>query len=157
MTRQPIAHGDFSIERTYAASPALVFAAWSDIETKQRWFIGPEGWTPIRRELAMRTGGHEILRGRFPTGCETSYDAHFYEVIPNERIVYAYDMYLGDVHHSLSLATVEFEPAGDGARLVYTEHVAYLDGTGAAEGTASREHGVGWHLDNLAELLRVVA
>jgi uncharacterized protein YndB with AHSA1/START domain len=153
VTRKPITHGDFSIERAYDAPPKRVFAAWSDIEIKQRWFIGPAEWTQTKRELVMETGGHEILRGRFPNGRETSYEAHFYEVIPNERIIYAYDMNLTGVHHSLSLATVEFEPAGTGTRLIYTEQTAWLDGTSRTEGAASRKKGVGWHLDNLDNLL----
>jgi Uma2 family endonuclease len=33
----------------------------------------------------------------------------------------------------------------------------YPDGTSGVEGTASREHGVGWHLDNLASVLRPAA
>jgi uncharacterized protein YndB with AHSA1/START domain len=153
VTREPITHSDFSIERIYDASPERVFAAWSTIEIKQRWFIGPAEWSQIRRELVLETGGREILRGRFTNGRETSYEAHFYEVIQNERIVYAYDMHLTGVHHSVSLATVEFEPAGAGTRLVYTEQTAWLDGTSATEGAASRQKGVGWHLDNLGGVL----
>ena len=49
----------------------------------------------------------------------------------------------------MSLATVEIAASGGGTRLIYTEHTAWLDGTDATEGAASREHGVGWHLDNL--------
>ena len=154
MTQRRIAHGDFSIERTYDASSARVFAAWSDLELKQRWFIGPGDWTPTRRELNMVTGGHEILRGRFPNGRETSYEARFYEVVPNQRIVYVYDMHLTGAHHSVSLSTVEIEPTGDRARLIYTEQTAWLDGTAAEQGVASRRHGVGWHFDNLAGVLR---
>jgi uncharacterized protein YndB with AHSA1/START domain len=40
MTDQPIAHGSFSIERVYPVAPERAFAAFSNIETKQRWFIG---------------------------------------------------------------------------------------------------------------------
>jgi uncharacterized protein YndB with AHSA1/START domain len=134
MTQPSIAHGSFSIERVYDASPTRVFAAWSDIEIKAKWFIGPEGWTIVKRE--------------------TEYVARFHEIVANERIVYVYDMYLNGTHHSLSLSTVEIAPAGGGARLVHTEQIAYLDGTSGVEGTASREHGVGWHLDNLANVLR---
>jgi len=148
-----ITHGSFAIERVYPAAPARVFAAWSDIETKQRWFIGPEGWTQIRRELTLEPGGREILHGRFPSGMETLYTARFHAVSRDERIVAVYDMHLSGTHHSVSLSTVEFIPEGDGTRLVYTEQIAWLDGTSAAEGNAARERGVGWHLDNLRRLL----
>ena len=154
MTRQPIAHGSFTIERTYDASPEKVFAAWSDIEIKQRWFVGPEEWTPILREMNFVPGGVEILHGSFPGGMETRYDARFYEIVPNERIVYVYDMHVNARHHSLSLSTVEIEPAEGGTRLVYTEQTAFLDGTNGDEGSASRKRGVTEHLIGLGAQLR---
>jgi len=153
MTNQPIAHGTFSIERTYPATPERVFAAWSNIEIKQRWFIGPNEWKLIERSIDLRPGGSEILHGRFPSGLETLYTARFHHVVPNERIVYVYDMHLSGRHHSLSLATVEIDPADGGTRLVYTEQVAYLDGTDSRDGTAGRERGVSVHLDLLKGVL----
>src|ERR1700722_15293965 len=157
MTRQPISHGSFTIERTYNASPSRVCAAWSDVEIKARWFIGPEGYTESRREMNFEPGGSEILQGRFPTGKETLYIARFHQIVKDERIVYVYDMRLNGVHPSLSVATVEIEPVALGTRLIYTEQIAYLDGTNGVEGTALREHGVGWHLDNLADTLRATS
>jgi uncharacterized protein YndB with AHSA1/START domain len=157
MTQPSIAHGGFTIERQYDAPPVRVFAAWSNIETKAQWFIGPAGWTQVRREQSFKTGGTEILQGRFANGMETRYDARFYEIIENERIVYVYDMHIRARHHSVSLATVEIASAAGGTRLIYTEHTAWLDGTDATEGAASREHGVSWHLNNLADVLRGAA
>jgi uncharacterized protein YndB with AHSA1/START domain len=145
-----ITHGKFVIERTYAASPAQVFAAWADPAVKARWFIGPEGWTAIRRELDFRVGGEELLHGRFATG-ETLFRARFHDIAPDERIAYVYDMYLGEKHHSVSLATVEFRSARDGTKLVFTEQVAFLDGTPSAD---RRERGTADHLDRLGREFR---
>jgi uncharacterized protein YndB with AHSA1/START domain len=149
MTKPLTAHGTFTIERTYDASPQAVFAAWSDAQTKARWFVGPESWTAIKRELDFRIGGHELLHGRFPSGLDTLYTARFHDIVPDARIVCVYDMHLGQKHHSVSIATVEFEPVDARTRLVFTEQVAFLDGTKGAEGTASREHGTAAHLDRL--------
>jgi uncharacterized protein YndB with AHSA1/START domain len=154
MTRQPIAHGSFTIERIYDAPPARVFDAWSDIEIKQQWFIGPETWTLIERALVFAAGGTEILHGRFASGFETLYTARFHDIVRNERIVYVYDMHLNGTHHSLSLSTVEIDPADGGTRLIYSEQVAYLDGTNGIDGTAARERGVGVHMDTLRNVLR---
>src|SRR5713101_6140124 len=107
MSRQEITHGKFVIERTYEASPAEVFAAWADPAVKARWFIGPEGWSEIRRVLDFRSGGEELLHGRFATG-ETLFRARFHDIVPDERIVYVYDMHVSEKHHSVSLASVEF-------------------------------------------------
>ena len=53
-------HGDFSINRVYDASPADVYAAWIDNETRARWFVGPEGWSQVERTLDVRVGATEI-------------------------------------------------------------------------------------------------
>jgi len=149
MSQPPISHGHFTIERTYEASPAQVFAAWADPAAKARWFIGPQGWSLIRRELDFRVGGEELLHGRYDTR-ETVFRARFHEIVPDARIVYVYDMYMNETHHSLSLATVEVRVARAGTTLTFNEQVAFLDGTDGIEGVASRQHGTGAHLDRLA-------
>jgi uncharacterized protein YndB with AHSA1/START domain len=144
---QAITHDSFVIERTYQASPEQVFAAWADPAIKARWFIGPEGWTEIRREVDFRVGGEELLHGRFETR-DTLYKARYYEIVAAQRIVFVYDMHLSGKHHSVSLASVEFRPAASGTKLVFTEAVAFLDGTKSAEG---RKHGTAAHLDRIAQ------
>jgi uncharacterized protein YndB with AHSA1/START domain len=64
--------------------------------------------------------------------------------------VFTYDMRLSGRHHSVSLATVELAPSGRGTRLIFTEQVAFLDGTDGNEGTVSRQLGTAAHLDRLA-------
>jgi uncharacterized protein YndB with AHSA1/START domain len=155
MTQQASMHGAFTIERTYPAAPAKVFAAWSDPRVKARWFIGPDNWVLLRRELDFRVGGAELLHGRFEVN-ETLYTARYHAIEPERRIVFVYDMHLGPKHashHSVSLATVEFLKAGAGTRLLFAESVVFLDGTALAEGTASRERGWAEHLGRVAGCL----
>jgi uncharacterized protein YndB with AHSA1/START domain len=149
MSQVPIVHDRFTIERVYEATPAEVFAAWSNPKLKARWFIGPESWRQTRRELDFRVGGEEVLCGEFPNGT-TSFFARFYEIEANERIVYVYDMHLSGKHHSLSLATVEFRPDKGGTRMIFTEAVAFMDGT---ENAVSRERGTAAHFDRIAAVL----
>ncbi|TMG34851.1 MAG: hypothetical protein E6H88_14185 [Chloroflexi bacterium] len=70
--------------------------------------------------------------------------------MPNERIIFAYDMHVDDKRISVSLATVELEPKGAGTRLVFTEQGAFLDGYDDA---GSREHGTRELLDALGTVL----
>jgi hypothetical protein len=59
---------------------------------------------------------------------------------------------MDDKRISVSLATIEIEPSGDGTRLTYTEQGAFLDGH---DDSGSRERGTRDLLDNLdAELKR---
>ena len=70
--------------------------------------------------------------------------------MPDQRLVYCYEMYAGDDRMSVSLATVEIVPDGDGTRLTYTEQGVFLDGIDKPE---AREEGTTWLLDNLGKYL----
>ena len=84
-----------------------------------------------------------------------SVDARYHDIVPDQRIVYAYDMYLDQTRISVSLATVELQPVGNGTRLLFTEQGAFLDGHDQPQ---YREQGTGDLLDALgAELRRTPA
>jgi uncharacterized protein YndB with AHSA1/START domain len=151
MTERSVTHATLAIERTYDATPARVFAAWADPAAKARWFAGPEGWESGGYELDFRVGGKECAVGGPPGGPIHRYDARYYDIVPDERIVYSYEMHTDDTRISVSLATVEFKPAGVGTRLIVTEQGAFLDGY---DTPALREQGTIDLLDALAEELR---
>ena len=152
MTERSATHATFVIEKTYPYPPASVFAAWSSAEAKAAWFFGPPGkWSALQRELDFRPGGRERVRGALTDGPVTDFEARYFDVVPNERIVYAYQMHLDERKISVSLATIEFKPAGSGTRLVLTEQGAFLDGYDDA---GKREIGSGVLMDQLDAALR---
>jgi uncharacterized protein YndB with AHSA1/START domain len=146
-----VMHATFCIERTYPASPAQVFKALTDPAAKAKWFTGGKGYTLLAREMNVRPGGREHVKGRWETGVVSTFDAVYHDVIPDERIVYAYEMHLDDRKISVSLATLELKPAGTDTRLVMTEQGAFLDGYDDA---GSREHGSNFLLDALGDSLK---
>jgi uncharacterized protein YndB with AHSA1/START domain len=146
MSERYVEHAIFVVERRYGAAPGRVFAAWSDREAKARWFGSAED----RFELDFRVGGHELHEGIDLHGNAYTFKALFQDIVPAERIVYTYDMLLGQTRISVSVATAEFRPDGDGTRLVYTEQGAFLDGH---DTPAQRQHGIGGLLDALGETL----
>lgn len=146
-------HGEFTLERRYESPVAEVFAAWCDPDVRARWFVGPDNWTLLERALDFRVGGRERLSGRFDSGLETAYAARFHVIEPERRIVYAYDMLLAGVHHSVSLATLELRGERSATRFRYTEQLVFLDGTDATKGTVSRKHGTGAHFERLGAVL----
>lgn len=154
MTYHSIARGSLTVERIYDAPAADVFFAWSDPDFKAKWFIGPDGWRQTARELQFEVGGVERLGGVHRDGMETMYTARFHAIVPNKQLVYVYDMHVNHAHHSVSLSTVELSAVSGGTRLVYTEDVAFLDGTDGVKGTASRKRGNETHLDRLTLHLR---
>lgn len=150
MTERSVTHDTFVVERSYDASPARVFAAWADPAIKARWFAGPDDWVANGHELDFRVGGREWTSGGPPGGPVHTYEARYQDIVPEQRMVYTYEMYLDETRISVSLGTVELKATGPGTRLIYTEQGAYLDGHDAP---MSRMHGTGELLDALgAEL-----
>jgi uncharacterized protein YndB with AHSA1/START domain len=150
MTQRSITHAMFSLERTYDASPSRVFHAFADPAAKAQWFGGPEEWGPAEAEVDFRVGGRETNRGGPKGGPVSSFVATYQDIVPDERIVYTYEMELDGTRVSVSLATIEFAPEGSGTRLTITEQGAFLDGH---EDPALREEGTGWLLDALGKAL----
>jgi uncharacterized protein YndB with AHSA1/START domain len=122
-----VTHSTFTLERTYDTSPGRVFKAFADPEQKAAWFGGPPEWPLAAFEVDFRVGGREINRGGPKDGPMHSFDALYYDIVPDQRIVYSYEMHLDDKRISVSLATIELAPAADGTRLTLTEQGAYLD------------------------------
>lgn len=145
-----VVHASFSLERTYDAAPARVFHALCDKSAKARWFEGGEGYTVLEREMDVRPGRRERLKGRWANGVTSTFEAVYYDVVPDQRLVYAYEMHLDDRKISVSLATIELTPASSGTRLVITEQGAFLDGSGDC---GSRERGTNFLLDRLGASL----
>ncbi|MEO8018195.1 MAG: SRPBCC family protein [Pseudomonadota bacterium] len=144
-----IKHGSFVIERTFNYGPAILFRAWTDPVAKARWFNGPaDKWTEQVREMDVRVGGRDRLIGKFVDGSESRFEALYFDVVPERRLVYTYDMYWQGKKISVSLASVEFVAHGkdNGTRLIVTEQHAFLDGH---EDGGSRERGTISLIDNL--------
>jgi uncharacterized protein YndB with AHSA1/START domain len=147
-----VVHGAFHLERTYDATAEQVYKALSDQAAKDRWFYGPQGWRPIERFMDFRVGGRERAKGQFEGGMTTTFDAIYHDIVPRERIVYSYEMHLDDRKISVSLATLQIEPAGAGrTKLKISEQGAFLDGY---DDSGSREHGTGELLDKLGASLK---
>ncbi len=146
----PAVHGSFTLERVFAAPPARVFHALTDITAKDKWFFGGPEQVMVERSMDATPGGRERAYGRWPNGNTSGFDAVYFDVVPDTRLVYAYEMHLNGVKISVSLATLELTPAGGGTRLVVTEQGSFLDGYDDA---GSREHGTGFLLDQLGASL----
>jgi uncharacterized protein YndB with AHSA1/START domain len=152
MTERSITHGTFVITRNYPASPARVFNAWADPQIKKRWFGAGED---NMGEFDFRVGGREFSSGKGPDGGDYTFSVLYQDIVPDNRIVYTYEMTLGGKRISVSVAAIELRPEGQGTRMTVTEHGAYLDGL---DKPSQREEGTAWLMDQLgAELERQMA
>jgi uncharacterized protein YndB with AHSA1/START domain len=145
-----VVHATFCIERSYEASRAQVYRALTDPVAKAKWFGAGGAFTPLAREMDVRSGGRELLKARWSSGLVTTFEAHYHDVVPEERLVYAYSMYLDERKISVSLVTFELKAAGTATRLLLTEQGALLDGYDDA---GSRERGSAALLDALGDSL----
>jgi uncharacterized protein YndB with AHSA1/START domain len=68
-----------------------------------------------------------------PDGVVYTVKGRFLDIVPEQRIVYVYDMTVGEERMSVSLVTVSFAAHGAKTNMTFTEQVAFLDGHGDAE------------------------
>jgi len=132
----------FDATRTPAGGPAGRQTAWA--------YCHPE-WPVSDHVFDFREGGREYLVTGPVGATRHVFDAVFHDIVPDQRIVYAYDMHLDERRISVSLATIEFFAVAGGTRLVLTEQGAFLDGH---EQPAWREHGTADQLEALAAQLK---
>lgn len=144
-----VVHDSFTLERTYPAPAERVFAAWTTLEAKSRWFGSEAGIDLVEHTLDFRVGGREHLAAR-AEGKMFDFDATYYDIVDNERIVWAYDMRMDGRRISVSTGTVEIRPVPGATTLVLTEQGVFLDGL---DTNAQRSEGTQQFLDNLGTYL----
>jgi uncharacterized protein YndB with AHSA1/START domain len=150
MTESTIAHDTFVVERIYDAPIAQVFRAWADPVRKARWFAGSADALGAGYELDFRVGGREVNRGGPPGGPVYTYESLYHDIVPQNRIVYTYEMHADETRISVSVATVQFRQQEASTRLILTEQGVFLDGH---DTVAQREEGSRSLLESLAAIL----
>ena len=150
-------HSTFVIERNYPKPPEQVFTAFADASKKRRWFAERDQHDVEEFTSEFRIGGAERLRYRMKKntplpGMTITNEGSYQDIVPNQRIVSASAMMLGDRRISCSLVTFEFLPSGQGTQLICTHQGAFFEG---ADGPQMREGGWRKLLDELAaEVMR---
>jgi uncharacterized protein YndB with AHSA1/START domain len=86
-------------------------------------------------------------------GINYLYDACYYDIVPDQRILYSYEMYANGERISVSVATLEFVSTAAGTELTWTEQGAYLDGFDGAEAPQLRKGGTEGMIEGLAKYL----
>lgn len=158
MEKQSVIHHTFVIERSYPKPPEKVFEALADAAKKRRWFAADgEHHDTEGFEMDFRVGGVERTRYRFKEGTmfpgvALLNEAIVQDIVPNERVVTASTMSLGDRRISSSLVTFELVATDAGTDLICTHQGAFYEGS---DGPQIREEGWRKLLDQLgAEMAR---
>jgi uncharacterized protein YndB with AHSA1/START domain len=145
---QHIFQNTFTIERSYNATPAQVFHAFSDATKKRRWFAEGDGFTVVSYTHDFRIGGSERCVFRAGDGPEVTFAGTYLDIAENKYLIYAYSMTAGNVPISSSISTVELASSGKGTSMLFTEHTCYTDGT---DGSKERKQGTVELLEALAK------
>ncbi|MEM9070507.1 MAG: SRPBCC domain-containing protein [Myxococcota bacterium] len=134
------------VRRTIQASPARLFAAWTEPQHLTKWW-GPPGVACPEAEVDLRVGGRYRIANRLPDGSTLWIAGEFRQVERPERLVYTWAV--GD--EEPSLVTVHFR-ATEGATEVIVTHDRIAD-----EATRD-EHEQGWLgcLDGLVSFMAPV-
>jgi uncharacterized protein YndB with AHSA1/START domain len=75
------------IERTFAASAADVFDAWTSPEVMKRWFHVAPDWGTPEAEVDLRVGGKVRVVMRKPDGTEVEAQGEYTLIDPPNRLV----------------------------------------------------------------------
>jgi uncharacterized protein YndB with AHSA1/START domain len=145
-----IHHATFMIERQFRTAPVRTFRFFSERDLKERWNACHPDWSVIDEAFDFRVGGIEAKRWRMGDGTEQTFTAHYLDIVAPDRIVYAFEMSYGGERVSVSLATVELQPADSQTRMTYTEQIAFF---GSRDALERRIAGTGGGFDRLAELI----
>jgi uncharacterized protein YndB with AHSA1/START domain len=153
---QPIVtHSTFVVERSYAATPERVFAAFADPARKRKWYAESAGRDVVEFTSDFRVGGSERTVSKFKEGtpfpgATLAAESVYQDIVENRRIVFAYTMSMEGRRFSASLSTIELLPTANGTDLVFTDQSAFFEG---ADGAQMREAGWRKLLENLGNEL----
>jgi uncharacterized protein YndB with AHSA1/START domain len=137
-----VVHSTYVIEKTFAVAPERVFQAFADTEKKRLWFANEAAVTEFRPDF--RVGGSEYTRRNTPLesplrGAPLTNQTTYLDLVPNNRLVFAYTMSVGERRISASLVTIELSATSEGrTELTFTDQTAFLEG---ADGPTIREQG----------------
>ncbi|MDW5314958.1 SRPBCC domain-containing protein [Rhizobium sp. PL01] len=144
-----IDHATIVLERSLAAAPSEVFAAWSDREALLDWSAPGNGWDMVYRAFDFRVGHTDVLTFG-PIGAEPYINSVHYHAIRADQFI----VYSSTVSHENGLlftgtVLLELVETVSGTDFRLTETGFYFDGD-SPEG-----HKEGWAamLDGLAAYL----
>ena len=135
------------ITRHFKASPARVFAAFTEKPLMQAWF-GPQTHTCPSCEVDARAGGKYRLELHSPAGRVDIVTGEFREVAPPERLVFTWGWLRGEERSPETVVTITLRPRDGGVDLT-------LEQTGFATREDRDAHGHGWRssFDDLDAML----
>jgi uncharacterized protein YndB with AHSA1/START domain len=147
--KQKPEHATITLEHTYQAPIELVFSEFADPVARARWSAS-SGDVLIYDHTEFREGGRDLFRCG-PKNDPRFHGATFYHlIVPNECVISTETLEADGQPLAISLNTMEFESADEGAHLKVTVQMLSLVGPGMIAGYEAGNKGA---LENLARHL----
>jgi len=143
MTERP---GTLVVQKTIAATPERLFAAWTEPDALRQWW-GPDGVTCVDPQVDLRVGGRYRIGNRLPDGSILWIVGEFEAVEPPNRLVYTWRLEGGS--ESAERVTVCFEGRGTATEVIVSHALIATE-------TLRDQHRQGWE-GCLASLARHAA
>lgn len=124
------------LTRHFKASPARLFAAFTERPLLQAWY-GPQTHTCPHCEIDARVGGKYRVEMHSPSGGVHVVTGEFREIAPPERLVYTWGWLRGQGRSPETLVTLTFRERDGGTDLT-------LEQTGFATREERDAHNQGW-------------
>lgn len=121
------------VERVIRATPARVFAAWTDPRQMEAWW-GPKGVQGFGVEIDLQVGGAYRIGNRLPDGNAVWIGGRFKAIERPNRLVYTWRI---EPAEPTETVTVEFRAEGEGTRVIVTHD-------GIVERAVYDDHLNGW-------------
>lgn len=137
------------IQRTFAAPPSEVFAAWTSPEMLRRWYPPGRDWDTPVAEVDLRVGGKLRIVMRSPAGESFGGGGEYQEVTPPSRLVFTWAWDQPEIGDGIQLVEIDFTAEPDGSTTVV------LTNRGLIDERARNSHRDGWEgsFDNLVRVL----
>jgi uncharacterized protein YndB with AHSA1/START domain len=134
-----------TLKRQLKASPASVYAAWTNPKKIVKWF-GPDAGPVEHAALDVRVGGKYTVIFRTENGEQHQVSGIYRGVVPNEKLVFTWAW--RSTPERESLVTILIKPDGAGS-LLTLQHEKFFDEK------ARDDHRRGWSgcLDKLVQYL----
>ena len=147
-----LTHAEFQIERTYQASAAQVFAAWSSSDAISKWAPPMEGMVFEYTRFEFEPGGKFTYK--CGPGGAMVIEGSYLDILKNERIIFTEVGDMGGAHSkggiSAMMNSIELTEEGGKTRLVMTVQISSTDAENAKNGAS---FGWGKALENLKSFL----
>jgi uncharacterized protein YndB with AHSA1/START domain len=126
----PSLTGSFTIPLDLTAAPERVWRLFAELPLRKKWVRMPGPSSTSTHEFDFRIGGSERLTNTFTSG-EVSEELEnrstFYDIVPNQRILFGYEAVVSDILRWVALVTVDLASNDDGGtHLEWTEQYSFV-------------------------------